>query len=97
MSIGYSINEYYFKERINDWYIDTYRNIIYGNALQFGFDMQVPVLGHIEGYIDKYIMARVNFKLYAFVPGNVREDKRHHRLKYFEYLERRAPKINIVI
>jgi len=97
MSVGLTVNEYYIKERINNWYIDMHRGIIYGTARQYGFSYEVPIKGNVEGYIDKYIMARVNCKLYAFVPGNVREDKLQNRMLYFNYLNNRAPAVNITL
>lgn len=97
MSIELSVKEPYIIQRINDWYLDTAKGIIYGNTKTFGINFEIPVKGNVEGYVDKHIMARVNCYLYAFVPGNIRADKVQYKCQYFNYLNLKNVGVDIII
>lgn|SRR5271166_3119643 len=95
--LAVSIDERYTVARINNWVININNNTIQGTARVFGIDFEVPIKGNVVGYLDRHIMARVNAKLYAYVPGNIQEGKEYLRPVFFKYLRNLAPKVEIIL
>ena len=97
MTFLVNIDEEYLIKRINNWRLDMNKNKIYGETQVFGLNFDTPVSGPIIAWADNHIMARIETRLYAFVPGKVDITKQSQKLIYYDYLRTKVPKPTIVI
>ncbi|QKF94651.1 hypothetical protein QKU48_gp1193 [Fadolivirus algeromassiliense] len=97
MSYPVSITEEYVKSRINNWYINIWENKIYGDLKLFGVPGDYFRGGYIVSYVDNYVLAKIDCRLYALVLGNISEEKVAKYQLYKDYLNTKVSKPFIVL
>lgn len=90
----YYINpaEYYCKTRIENWYINTSTNQIFGYINSCCDGCSYKLNNVILAYLDSYVIVRVGCKNYALILGEMAPCKGRSRCKYIKYLLTKAPK-----
>lgn len=97
MSFYVSINEEYVKSRINNWYINIWQNKIYGDVQLYALNGTYFRGGYIVGYVDNYVIAKIDCRLYALVLGNIAADKIARYPEYKNYLTTKVAKPIIIL
>ena len=95
--LSVSINEQLIKRRINNWYIKFNEGKIYGMIEPFGINIVTQVSGRIISYVDRYIIANIDCRLYALVPGNIDPRFVDRKGLYQAYLNNYIQQPSIVI
>lgn len=95
--LSVSINEHLIKRRINNWYIRFNEGKIYGMLEPFGINITRQLSGRIISYVDRHIIANIECRLYALVPGNIDPRFVDRKPLFQAYLNNFIQEPNIVI
>ncbi len=97
MSYFVSPNETYIRTRINEWFITVNDNMIHGMMKPFGAFSEAYKSGYIVSYMDNYVIAKIDCKLYALILGNIRSDKKIYQNEYITYIKTKVSTPAIII